>query len=239
MEKKNKIILIVLIILTIFVIGVCVYSVINNKTEKESDAIKFRNEYTELNGKINEFSGKEYINVNLSDTNTIKYASEKKVVELLESGTGVIYFGFSTCPWCRNLVTSLAKVAEEKKETIYYLDVLNIRSTFEVKEGKLNKTKDGSKAYYQILELLDEELEQFYLVDEAGNKYDTNEKRLYAPTLVAFNNGKITDVHVGTVDSHESGNDELTEKQRKELEGIIEGLINSKDKSEVCTKGKC
>lgn len=239
MEKKNKIILIAIIILTLSVIGICVYSVIKNKNIEETDAVKFRNEYMELNDKINDVNGKAYVNVNLSDTNTVKYVTEEEAVEILENGTGVIYFGFSTCPWCRNLVSTLTKVAEEEKETIYYLDVLNIRSTFALEEGKLNKTRDGSESYYKILELLDEELDAFYLVDEAGNKYDTSEKRLYAPTLVAVSKGNITSTHVGTVESHESGYDTLTEDQTKELEKIIKNLINSKEENEVCTADKC
>lgn len=239
MEKKNKIILISIILVTLCVIGICVYGIINNNDIKETDAVKFQSEYMELNDKVNEMNGKAYVNVTLSDENTVKYVNESKAAQILEEGTGVIYFGFSTCPWCRSLVTTLAKVAEAKNETIYYLDVLNIRSTFEVEEGKLNKTREGSKGYYKLLELLDEKLEEFYLVDEAGNKYDTNEKRLYAPTLVAVEKGEITGFHVGTVDSQESGYDKLTDDQIVELEKIVKDLIDSKNKTEVCTKDNC
>lgn len=239
MEKKNKIILISIILVTLCVIGICVYGIIDNNDIKETDAVKFQSEYMELNDKVNEMNGKAYVNVTLSDENTVKYVSEAKAAQILEEGTGVIYFGFSTCPWCRSLVTTLAKVAEAKNETIYYLDVLNIRSTFEVEEGKLNKTREGSKGYYKLLELLDEKLEEFYLVDEAGNKYDTNEKRLYAPTLVAVEKGEITGFHVGTVDSQESGYDKLTDDQIVELEKIVKDLIDSKNKTEVCTKDNC
>jgi len=237
MNKSNKIILIVLVILTLCVVGICTYAVLN-KEEKDADAIKFLNEYSELNGKVNESNGKNYVDVSISDTNTVKYIDEEKAVELLENGTGTIYFGFSTCPWCRNLVSTLTKVAEEKNETIYYLDILDIRSSFELSEGKLNKIKEGTKEYYKILELLDKNLEEFYLTDEAGNKFDTGEKRLYAPTLVAFNKGKITDFHVGTIDSQKSGYGDLTESQLEELERRIEKLLNSND-IEVCTNEKC
>lgn len=237
MNKSNKIILIVLVIITLCVVGICTYAVLN-KEEKDADAIKFLNEYSELNGKVNESNGKNYVDVSISDTNTVKYIDEEKAVELLENGTGTIYFGFSTCPWCRSLVSTLTKVAEEKNETIYYLDILDIRSSFELTEGKLNKIKEGTKEYYKILELLDKNLEEFYLTDEAGNKFDTGEKRLYAPTLVAFNKGKITDFHVGTVDSQKSGYDNMNETQIIELERRIEKLLNSND-IEVCTNEKC
>jgi len=244
MEKKNKIILISIVILTILVIGGCIYAVLNNKNENNgdneiTDAIKFRDEYTELNGKVNEYIKKEYVTVTLSENNTFKYVTEDEAVNLLKEGTGVIYFGFSTCPWCRSLVSTLARVAEDNNETIYYLDVLDIRSKFEIKDNKLNKTKEGSIGYYEILTLLDKELEDYYLEDKDGKKYDTDEKRLYAPTLVAFKEGKITDIHVGTVDSQESGFDKLTDKQIKELEKIIKRVINSKVENDVCTSDKC
>lgn len=238
MNKSNKLILIVLVIFTLSVVGVCAYSIFSSK-EKANDAVKFLNEYSELNGQVNEANGKNYVNVTISDTNTVKYINEEKAVSLLEDGTGIIYFGFSTCPWCRSLVSTLASVAEEKQETIYYLDILNIRSSFELTEGKINKLKEGTKGYYKILDLLDEELETFYLTDEAGNQFDTGEKRLYAPTLVAFNKGKITDIHVGTVESQENGYDELNESQIDELEKRIIKLFNSKKENEICTNEKC
>lgn len=237
MNRSNKIMLILLVVLTLVVVGVCTYAVLN-KEEKNTDAIKFFNEYTNLNGTINENNGKNYVDVTISDTNTIKYITEEKAVELLEKGTGTIYFGFSTCPWCRSLVSTLTKVAEEKNETIYYLDILDMRSSFEVSDGKINKIKEGTKGYYKILELLDKNLEDFYLTDTEGNKFNTGEKRLYAPTLVAFNKGTITDIHVGTVDSQESGYDNLTDSQIEELEKRIIKLLNSND-IEVCTNEKC
>lgn len=237
MDKKNKLILLILVTITFLVVGVCIYSVKNNK-EIETDAIKFLNEYSEFNGQVNEVNGKNYVNVTISDKNTVKYIKEDKAIELLEKGTGVIYFGFSTCPWCRSLVSTLTEVAQEKNETIYYLDILNIRTTFELTEGKLSKLKEGTKGYYKILELLDEHLEEFYLTDDANNKFDTGEKRLYAPTMVAFNKGKITDIHVGTVESQKSGYDSLNETQIIELENRIEKLIESKN-LEICTNEKC
>lgn len=238
MDKKNKLMLILLVILTLAVVGICTYSVISSNKKKNTDALRFHNEYSELNGKINELNGRNYVNVSLSDTNTVKYVTEKKAADLLEKGTGIIYFGFSTCPWCRSLVSTLTRVAEEKNETIYYLDIQDIRSAFELQEGKINKIKDGTKEYYRLLDLLDKELEEFYLEDEAGNRFDTEEKRLYAPTVVAFNKGKITSIHVGTVDSQENGYDELNDNQKEKLEKIIIELIKSKD-IEICTSDKC
>lgn len=238
LEKSNKWILIILIILTCVVVGFCFYSVIKNNDLKDSDASKFYHEYTEYNGKINDSNGLSYVNVNINDTNNIKYLTSKEAIELLESGTGVIYFGFPTCPWCRSLVSPLLEVAQTKNETIYYLNILDMRSSFSLSEGKISKTSEGSEKYYQILELLDEYLEEFVLEDEAGNTYDTGEKRLYAPSLVAVKDGEVTSFHEGTIDSQNSGYDELSEEELNELKQIITKLIDSKNTS-VCTNDKC
>ena len=56
MKKGNSIILSLIIMFSLVAVALCIFSVVNNK-KSESDAIKFRNEYMELNDKINENSG--------------------------------------------------------------------------------------------------------------------------------------------------------------------------------------
>lgn len=238
MEKKNKIILIVIILLTLIVVGVCVYAVTKKEENVTKDGLNFQKEYSELNGKINEYTGKENVQVDITKTNTVKYSTEEEINEMLTKDTGIIYLGFSECPWCRTLVTSLTKVAEEKNEPIYYLDIKDIRSAFTVEDGKLINSKKGSDGYYKLLKTLDEHLSEYILADDNGNQFDTKEKRIYVPTLIAVKDGKVTDFHVGTINSQADGNDELNDSQREELEKVITDLINSKNK-EVCTDKKC
>ncbi len=227
MEKRNGIIVVIITFLCILVVGLCVYFVVNDKLE-ESDASRFRNEYMELNDKINE-NGENYPNVTISDKNTINYLSQNEAVKFLKNGTGILYLGFATCPWCRSLIPVLTEVAEEKNETINYLDILDIRSTYALENGSLKKIKDGTKQYYEILKILDKKLDNFTLKDEAGNIYDTGEKRIYAPTVIALSKGEITYFHVGTVESQKSGYDKLNEEQINELKQIFEKLIASKN----------
>ena len=115
----------------------------------------------------------------------------------------------------------------------------NIRSSYEVKDGKLKQTKKGSKEYLKILELLDEKLSEYYVYDNDNVAYDTKEKRLLAPTVVAVYEGEITDIHVGTVGSQDSGYDKLTVDETKELEKIIKNLIDSKNENDYCTQDGC
>lgn len=235
MEKRNKIILGAIIILTIIVISICIYSIINNNHINKSDANKFRTEYMELNDKINETNGETYPIVNISADNTVKYIKPKEAVKMLKEGSGIIYFGYNTCPWCRSLVSTLTEVANERNEKIYYVDIKDIRSTFIIDNGKLTKNKKGTKDYYNILDELDDYLEEYFLEDEVGNKYDTEEKRLYAPTIIAVSGGNVTSVHIGTVPSQKSGYDKLNEDEIKELENIITDLIAKKNEV-VCMK---
>ena len=229
MEKRNKIILVAIIALTILVLIVCIYSIFNNNHVNESDANKFRTEYMELNDKINESSGEAYPIVNISVDNTVKYLSPKKAVEMLQKGSGIIYFGYNSCPWCRSLVSILTDAAIDKRETIYYVDISEIRSSFTIENGKLDKNANGSKDYYNILKELDNYLDDYYLEDDSGNKYDTEEKRLYAPTLVAVKKGKVKGIHVGTVTSQKSGYDKLSNEEEEELKKAVEKLIDKKN----------
>ena len=246
MDKKNKIVLIIIALVTMIVVGVCAYAIINHEKENQangiSDALKFKNEYEELNGNVNS-NNDTYPTVTISENNTVKYVSDTEAVELLKEETGVIYFGFANCPWCRSMITTLTNVAKENKTTIYYLDILNIRSKRElVKQENSEKSevsvKDkGTDSYYTLLELLDSKLTDYYLIDEDGKKYDTGEKRLYAPTVVAFDKGKIKGFHEGTVDSQENGYTKLTEKQETELNKKFTTLIKSIKNS--CSSIKC
>ena len=44
---------------------------------------------------------------------TIKYSNYDEIFEILESKSGVIYFGFPECPWCRNIALPLVDSAME------------------------------------------------------------------------------------------------------------------------------
>ena len=87
----------------------------------ESMASRFKLEYESLNGQKTD-DGREYMEVNINNDNKIVYADYKTIFDVLD-GTGVIYFGFPECPWCRNAVPILLEAAEESGiKQIYYLN---------------------------------------------------------------------------------------------------------------------
>ncbi len=182
-----------------------------------SDAAKFKDEYVSLNGQTNS-SNKTYPQVTISDNNKFHYATETEILDILNGQTGVIYFGFPTCPWCRNMVSVLDEVSlSYSTDKIYYYNIKDIRSTITVNDNNELETKKGTDFYYQLLEKLDSSLEDYTITDKKDKTIKTGEKRLYAPTVIFIKNGEVVDFVEGTVDSQKDPYVALTETQRNEL----------------------
>lgn len=217
-------------IIVLIIAGCFLLYSINNKDNNNEDALKFKEEYEKLNGEV-AFENNNYPEVSIKENNTVKYITDEEAVDLIQNYKGIIYFGFANCPWCRSMIESLTNVAIDNNTTIYYLDILDIRSKMElIKDGKKYQVEEknkGTDSYYKLLDLLDNELSDYVLTDENNKEYKTGEKRLYAPTVIAFNKGVIKDFHEGTIDSQENGFSKLTEKQKKELNTIFTKLIKS------------
>ena len=87
-----------------------------------------------------------------------------------------------------------------------------------------------------MLNLLDDYLDDYILKGEEDVSVKTDEKRLYAPTVIAVSNGEIVGFHTKTVDSQTNPNEPLTEEQEKELEKIYTDLI-VKTTENICNEG--
>jgi thiol-disulfide isomerase/thioredoxin len=190
-NKKSKTIKIVLAIVIVLVVGgLITFLCLKDKNKKTytitNDSLNFKTEYESLNGQKTD-SGKTYLTINIKSYNPMKYSSYKEIFKVLDKGTGVIYFGFPECPWCRNLVPVLVDSALDNDiDTIYYL---NIRDDRDIKEltskGKIKTTKEATENYTKLVEKLYK-----YLPTYEGLKDDTI-KRVYLPTVVFVKNGKI------------------------------------------------
>ncbi|MFV0250221.1 MAG: hypothetical protein ACK5HP_04235 [Bacilli bacterium] len=211
--KKLLIIPTILIVIVLIITGILI---INNKNEINiTDATKFKEEYEEFNNKKTR-SGDTYLSLSISEENIIEYSSVDKILELLESGTGVIYFGYPECPWCRNIVPVLLEATEEMGvETIYYYDPSDIRDTKTLNEsGEIVITNEGTNDYKKIVEKLYD-----FLTPYTGLN-DDSIKRLYVPTVVFVDSGEIIGVHIGTVDSQTNPYIKLDEEETEELKNI-------------------
>ena len=139
----KKIISILLIVVLMISVTGCVIS------NDIKDSEKFKEEYESQNGKKSK-SGKENRKVSISEDNPFVYTTAEEISKKMDNKeTFIVYFGFSTCPWCRSIIEELIKCAKDSKvDKIYYVDVLDIRDTKEIdEEGNIKTTKEGTRGY--------------------------------------------------------------------------------------------
>ena len=160
-----------------------------------TDSEKFKQEYEALNNNS--------VVMNINKNNPIEYIEFDEVIELLTAGTGVIYFGFPGCPWCRNMIPVLFEVADTNNSSVYYFNPRDIRT-------------NGDESYQKLIEILGD-----YLLEN-----DNGEKTLYVPDVYFVKNGKIVGNHLSTVDSQTDPYTPLTEQQTNELKNIYQELFN-------------
>lgn len=211
--KRRSIFVIAAVIVVLIITG-CSYE----KEEKINDAIKFKNEYEKLNGE--KVTGTEYSvrELNIPSNNPIVYAEANDIITMMDNGdTFVVYFGFSSCPWCRSVLPILLDVANDLKiEKIYYVDVADIRDKLDVNdEGKVITVKEGSEGYIGLLNRLDSVLDK-YVLEYNGKKIDTKEKRIYAPNVVSIVNGVAKELETGISDEQDNPYMELTDSMIEE-----------------------
>ena len=138
----------------------------------------------------------------ISFDEAIQYFEEKK--------TGILYFGFESCPWCKEAKPILKKVAKNLGVDIYYV-----------------KTRDEDKNL-----LYDDEQKaqiQLYIQDYMSNN-DEGVLTLYVPLVLAVQDGQVIDGHEGTLDSHDATERKMTKKEKKKLTKIYTQIIKNYQK---------
>ena len=239
----KKFLIVILLLLTSVIISGC-----DNGTSKKEDkvvshedALKFKEEYESLNGVDN--NGKTVRAVSISDDNPFVYKEAKDIVKMINNKeTFIVYFGFAKCPWCRSIIETLIKVADDYNvDTIYYVDVLEIRDILKLDDNNNIVTdREGSKDYMKLIKLLDNVLSDYNLTDADGNIISTNEKRIYAPNVVSVVKGESTLLGTGISDSQEDGYQELTSDMLDEEYDKLSKVMEELDESTVCsTDSKC
>lgn len=203
--------------LVIFIVGIillilCLWSL--GVFNKNSDGIKFYNEYSTIS--------------NITEDNLYTYATKEEVLDLFDHKTGVIYFGFPTCPWCQSMVKALDDVGKENKyDTIYYYDIKNDRNTLALNDqGEVITEKNSTAFYRELLKELDDFASPYILTDNEGKEVDTGEERIYVPLVVFVKEGKVMYTHEATVETQKDPKIKLTEKQLKELKAYYQKGFN-------------
>lgn len=150
-----------------------------------------KNEYEGIDGKAN-----------------VKQISEDAVLEMFESGTGLLLFSFPESEWCQKLMPVLNQMAIVNEQEVSYFNVRDIRQS---------ETDEYSLMYKEIIEYLE------------STEFDTlTYEKIYVPTILKFENGEIIDFHLGTVVSHvetSAGLPDLSNLEVLELKGDLNRLF--------------
>lgn len=129
-------------------------------------------------------------------------ANYEEALEMLkkEAFSGVLYFGYPSCPWCEEAIPLMNEAAKSSNLDIYYV---NKKSDFNIKHPELEE---------EIVKILDAAygLEK----NKDGNPH------LYVPEVVVIKNGKILQHHLGTFDAHDATERKMTENERIQLKDI-------------------
>ncbi len=232
--KDNKLFMIIVTVLAAIVLVLNIQKVISNNSQ--TDGIKFKEEYEKLNGKKND-QGKKYRKITIDSKNKMVYKTTEEVLNLIDKKKSfVLYFGFDTCPWCRSVVPTLASISKELNQEVYYIDVKDIRDTFELDDDNKPKlVKKGSKDYSKLLEKLEPVLEDYTLTDSDNNEIKVGEKRIYAPSIVSVIDGKAKELTTGISDKQTDGYMKLTKEMEKETYNKIKKVLKQvSDKNNTC-----
>lgn len=229
----KKIELIVIMVLSLFLLTGCV--------DKTTDAYKFKTEYESINNKDNGH-GNKYRKLNIPNDNPFVYQTTSEIAERVKNKeTFIVYFGFKECPWCRSIIEELIKAAKDKKiDTIYYVDVKDIRDVKEVDDnGNIITTKEGDKDYLVLVENFNEVLSDYNLTKD-GITYNTGEKRIYAPNIVVVSNGKAVQMEEGIPESLTDPYSKLTNKQKKYMYNKFKCIMTCFEQEQTtCKKDMC
>lgn len=232
--KDNKLFMIIVTVLAAIVLVLNIQRVISNNSQ--TDGIKFKEEYEKLNGKKND-QGKKYREITIDSKNKMVYKTTEEVLNLIDKKKSfVLYFGFDTCPWCRSVVPTLASISKELNQEVYYIDVKDIRDTFELDDDNKPKlVKKGSKDYSKLLEKLEPVLEDYTLTDSDNNEIKVGEKRIYAPSIVSVIDGKAKELTTGISDKQTDGYMKLTKEMKKCTYNKIKKVLKQvSDKNNTC-----
>ena len=232
--KDNKLFMIIVTVLAAIVLVLNIQKVITNNSQ--TDGIRFKEEYEKLNGKKNE-QGKKYREITIDSKNKMVYKTTEEVLNLIDKKKSfVLYFGFDTCPWCCSVVPTLASISKELNQEVYYIDVKDIRDTFELDDDNKPKlVKKGSKDYSKLLEKLEPVLGDYTLIDSDNNEIKVGEKRIYAPSIVSVIDGKAKELTTGISDKQIDGYMKLTKEMEKETYNKIKKVLKQvSDKNNTC-----
>lgn len=176
-----------------------------------SGTLAFKQEYEALNDD-------EHMHLNIPTDISVHPLDYTEVKNFLEKGTGVLYFGFPTCPRCRNLVPELFETLKQNQITdLYYYNPKEIRDLKKLDEttGKIIVETPTSPEYQWLLDRMQDILPAYEKLN------DESIKRIYVPFVVVVKDGEIVGHHLNTLDEQTDPKVPLTDAQKKKLRNLL------------------
>ncbi len=135
-----------------------------------------------------------------------------------QEGTGVIYYGRTTCPFCQRALPVLDEVLKEYGITAYYVDVGT--GYVDNKQEVLLDSSDGKLVYHALVSYIKD---TFTVLDSNGNP------SFNIPLVIAVKDGKITGSHMALLNDIviSSEDYELTDYEKDEMRAVYESVIES------------
>ena len=158
---------------------------------RSSDGYCFAHEYNSKNGTTDK-DGNTYLSLNIKTDNPFIVQTDEEILSDIENGyTGYVYFGYPTCPYCRNTVPVLIGVLKENGiGKVLYCNLKKYNYQFEYSaESDIVETQHGTAAYDSLLHVLSEYTVPKTIKDAGGNSLDTGVKTIYVPAVIKFENG--------------------------------------------------
>jgi len=185
-----------------------------------------------MNGKENA-DGETYMNLSVDTDNPFIVSTDSDIIAAIDEGyTGYIYFGYPTCPYCRNTVPVLMdefKKNEIRRVLYCNLKKYNYQYKYDTDVGII-ETQHGSESYDMLLDILHEYTSPKVVKDVDGNTIQTGRNTLYVPAIVRFENGvpsacwQYKDAGI-ILDDNQSVYDEWSDEQRNIIKHSMENIL--------------
>ena len=222
----KKFLISLFVVVTLFMVG-CT-------KEENKKGIEFKESYEKLNGTTNK-GGKEHRTVTINENNPFVNVTPEEIVKMLDNKeTFYLYVGDPLCPWCRSTIEKATEIATNKKvDKVYAIEIWDdegneiLRDKYEMVDGKLTKTIEGTDAYNKMLASFNDLLRDYSITD-GDKEVPTGEKRIYAPNYFYIENGVAKKLITGKSDLQKDSREELTKEMLEDEEKVFNEFFSLK-----------
>ncbi|MBP5684163.1 MAG: hypothetical protein J6X02_02775 [Bacilli bacterium] len=138
--------------------------------------------------------------------------------------TFYLYVGDPLCPWCRSAIEKATEIATKKNvKKVYAIEIWDdegneiLRDKYEMVDGKLKKTIEGTESYKKLLETCNDVIRDYNITD-GDKEVSTGEKRIYAPNYFYIEKGVAKKMIAGYSNLQKDSREELTKEMLEDEE---------------------